>query len=118
MDKHYQQFKETVDALELIVTKLALAPDIQALNASERQAQQALFNLQHTSMGLAYWVQGVAQARRRDINNGVPVVELKPVSLGGGLEKGQEAEYSVTKLEEEKPKKTTKRKAKKAKEDK
>lgn len=101
MDKHYQQFKETVDALELIVTQLALAPDIQALNASERQAQQALFNLQHTSMGLAYWVQGVAQARRRDINNGIPAVELKP-------------EEPV----EEKPKKTTKRKAKKAKEDK
>ena len=93
MDKHYQQFKETVDALELIVTKLALAPDIQALNASERQAQQALFNLQHTSMGLAYWVQGVAQARRRDINNGVPAVELKP-------------EEPV----EEKPKKTRRRK--------
>lgn len=93
MDKHYQQFKETVDALELIVTQLALAPDIQALNASERQAQQALFNLQHTSMGLAYWVQGVAQARRRDINNGIPAVELKP-------------EEPV----EEKPKKTRRRK--------
>lgn len=79
MDKHYQQFKETVDALELVVTKLSIAPDIQSLNASERQAQQALFNLQHTSMGLAYWVQSVAQARRQAINNGEIVIEKTPV---------------------------------------
>lgn len=79
MDKYYQQFKETVSALEAIVGSLGCAEDIQALNAYERQAQQALFNLQHTSMGLAYWVQSVAQARRRGINNGDILIVEKSV---------------------------------------
>ena len=69
-DKNYQAFRATVSALEAIVSGLGKAIDIRELNDIERQAQQALFNLQHTSMGLAYWVQSTAQARRRAINNG------------------------------------------------
>lgn len=98
-DKHYQAFKVTVEALESIVSSLSSAPDIRALNDYERQAQQALFNLQHTSMGLAYWVQGVAQTRRREINNGDVTVEpVIPV-----VEEPKE---------EEKPKKKTTRRRK------
>ena len=69
-DKYYQAFRDTVSALEIIVTGLGKAIDIRELNDLERQAQQALFNLQHTAMGLAYWVQATAQTRRRAINNG------------------------------------------------
>lgn len=104
MDRHYQQFKETVQALESLTSSLSLAPDIRALNDLERQAQQALFNLQHTSMGLAYWVQGVAQARRREINNGD--VAVKPVIV-------KQPEPEQPKVEPKK--KVTKKKTKKVK---
>lgn len=72
MDKYYQAFKENVSSLEGLYASLSTAKDIRELNALERQAQQALFSLQHTSMGLAYWVQGAAAARRRAISNGLP----------------------------------------------
>jgi len=96
-DKHYQMFKVTVEALESIVKSISTAPDIRALNEYERQAQQALFNLQHTSMGLAYWVQAEAQARRQAINNGFSVIE--PI-------------VAEELKEEEKPKKKTTRRKK------
>lgn len=98
MDKYYTSFKDSVAALESIVEALGSAVDIRELNASERQAQQALFNLQHTSMGLAYWVQNVAQSRRRAINNGEIVVEKT---------------QTESPKEESKPKKRTTRRRKK-----
>lgn len=103
-DKHYQAFRVTVEALESIVSSLSSAPDIRALNDYERQAQQALFNLQHTSMGLAYWVQGVAQVRRREINNGD--VAAEPVIV---------AQPEPEQPKAEPKKKATKKKTKKAK---
>lgn len=101
-DKHYQDFNTVAKDLESIVTALSMAPDIRTLNSYERQAQQALFNLQHVSMGLAYWVQSVAQSRRRAINSGEIVVEKTET------EKPKEEPK-----EEPKPKKKTTRRRKK-----
>lgn len=64
---YYKNFNDNVRDLVNKQKELASAPDIHTLNKLEREAQQLLFSLQHTSMGLAYWIQDTSRARRKDI---------------------------------------------------
>lgn len=91
---YYKNFEDNVRDLEKKQKEIASAPDTHTLNQLEREAQQLLFSLQHTSMGLAYWIQDTAKARRREIASGI-IVEPQPVE------------------QKEEPKKTRKKRSKK-----
>ena len=67
--RYYTDFRKTVKQLEALVKALEKTSDLSALNKQEREAQKALFYIQHTALGLGYWVQGVASARRRELRD-------------------------------------------------
>lgn len=101
---YYKNFEDNVRDLEKKQKEIASAPDTHTLNQLEREAQQLLFSLQHTSMGLAYWIQDTARARRKEFTN------------WGNLEKKVDQAFSSHKKEIsievaiEKPQKRTKKK--------
>lgn len=96
-------FDETIKSLDAVVDRINASSSLPELNRAERDAQQALFALQHTSMNLAYWAQKSASRRRREINSGIGQLPVeKPV------EKPIEVVVEKTKTEKKRKKKTKK----------
>ena len=80
MDDRYRLFVEAFDALKNAQESLTTAEELRDLNNAEKTAREALYNLQFTVGGLAYWVQDTARKRRYEIMTRpaepiVPVVE-------------------------------------------
>lgn len=100
MDERYRLFDEALASLKEAQRRITEAQEISDLNIAEKTAREALYNLQFTVGGLAYWVQDSAMKRRREI------VNRPPVSLEELIKEAPK--------EEEKPvkKKTTRRRKK------
>lgn len=67
MDERYRLFSEALSKLEAAQKALSEAPDLRELNIAEKTAREALYNLQFTEGGLAYWIQDTARKRRYQI---------------------------------------------------
>ena len=106
MDERYRLFDEALASLKEAQKRITEAQEISDLNIAEKTAREALYNLQFTVGGLAYWVQDSAMKRRREI------VNRPPVSLEELIKEAPK--------EEEKPvkKKTTRRRRNVSKEEK
>lgn len=68
VESHYKAFIDNVRDLENMQKALASAEDVHTLNQREREAQKLLFFLQHTAMGLGYWIQDTTRARRKELS--------------------------------------------------
>ena len=72
-DERYKLFEKAFDDLKKAQSDLANAKELSDLNVVERRAREALYNLQFTVGGLAYWVQETATKRRYEIQSRPPV---------------------------------------------
>ncbi len=98
MDERYRLFSEAFENLKAAQKTITKAEELRDLNNAEKTAREALYNLQFTVGGLAYWVQDTARKRRYEIMNR-PAEPITPV-----VEEPKE---------EPKPKKKTTRRRKK-----
>lgn len=99
-DERYRLFEKAFEDLKRAQKALAEAKEIGDLNFAERTAREALYNLQFTVGGLAYWVQETAHKSRYQIQS------RPPISL---------EEVAPTPVEEVKPKEEKKNVRKKTK---
>lgn len=105
MDDKYRLFVEAFEALKNAQAILSNAEELRDLNNAEKTAREALYNLQFTVGGLAYWVQDTARKRRYEIMTR-PAEPIVPM-----IEEPKEEPKEELK-EEPKPKKKTTRKKK------
>lgn len=80
MDERYRLFVEAFEKLKAAQDAVSKAEELRDLNNAEKTAREALYNLQFTEGGLAYWVQDTARKRRYEIMTRpaepvIPVVE-------------------------------------------
>ena len=102
MDERYRLYIEAFEKLKAAQDAVSKAEELRDLNNAEKTAREALYNLQFTEGGLAYWVQDTARKRRYEIMTR-PAEPVMPV-----VEEPKEEPK-----EEEKPKKKTTRRKKK-----
>lgn len=67
MDERYRLFVEAFEKLKAAQEAVSKAEELRDLNNAEKTAREALYNLQFTEGGLAYWVQDTARKRRYEI---------------------------------------------------
>ena len=78
MDERYRLFVEAFEKLKAAQDAVSKAEELRDLNNAEKTAREALYNLQFTEGGLAYWVQDTARKRRYEIVNR-PAEPIAPV---------------------------------------